>query len=64
MRATIKTLDTGYKVELLEWPYATGRGRTVEGAIRQLVSSLLREGYTVYWREFTSAETEKAGDVA
>ena len=56
MRASLKSLPTGYRIELLEWPYATAQGRTVEEAIDRMIADLTRQGYSVYWREFTSAE--------
>ena len=56
MRATLRTLPTGYRIELLEGPYAAAQGRTVEEAIERLVGDLTSQGYAVYWCEFTSAE--------
>lgn len=54
MRAKVVKHADGYEVCLLEPPYAAGRGRTVQEAVERLVAELVRLGFTVYWRKFTS----------
>lgn len=54
MRASIRRTPGRCELTLLEWPYAQGNGATPREAFTDLIDRLTRDGYTVYWREFTS----------